>query len=94
MSQDKELVLRELRKIPSIGKACAYDLWKIGIRSVKDLKNKNPKELYERLNYVTGSTHDVCMLYTFRCAVYYASTENPAPGKTKWWYWKGKTINE
>ena len=28
------------------------------------------------------------MLYTFRCAVYYASTPRPKPALLKWWNWK------
>jgi hypothetical protein len=30
------------------------------------------------------------MLYTFRCAVYFANTYGGAqdPAKLKWWYWK------
>jgi hypothetical protein len=87
---EKLQVLKELQTIPSIGKACAYDLWKIGIRSVTDLKNKNPAHLYETLNVMTGVTHDICMLYTFRCAVYYASAKTHQSEKLKWWYWKGK----
>ena len=94
MSLEKRTALRELQRIPSIGKACTYDLWNIGIRKIDDLKDKNTKELYEQLNYVTGIRHDICMLYTFRYAVYFASTRNPQPGKLKWWYWKGKTFKE
>ncbi len=90
----KAETLKEFQKIPSVGKACALDLWNIGIRDVSDLKNKNPKELYLQLNEVTGATHDICMLYTFRCAVYYVSTKNPDPQKLKWWYWKEKKFNE
>ena len=46
------------------------------------LKNKNPKELYEQLNFATGVRHDICMLYTFRCAVYFAYTKNPQPANS------------
>jgi len=28
------------------------------------------------------------VLYTFRCAVYYASNSNHDPEKLKWWNWK------
>ncbi len=85
---EKSSVLKELRQIPGIGKACSYDLWNIGIRKISDLKNKNPMALYEKLNALSGVKHDVCMLYTFRCAVYFASTQKPDPKKLKWWYWK------
>lgn len=91
---DKSSVLKELRQIPGIGKACSYDLWNIGIRKISDLKNKNPTQLYHQLNAVTCMTHDICMLYTFRCAVYFASTKKPEPEKLNWWYWKNKTFKE
>ena len=94
MISEKQSTLRALQRIPSIGKACACDLWNIGIRKIEDLKDRNPKELYEQLNHVSGLRHDICMLYTFRCAVYFASTKGPQPEKLKWWYWKGKTFNE
>lgn len=91
---DKAAVLKAFRTIPGIGKACAQDLWNIGLRSVEDLKGKNPGELYEQLNAVTGMRHDICMLYTFRCAVYYASERHHDREKLNWWYWKDKTYNE
>jgi hypothetical protein len=31
---------------------------------------------------------DRCLLYVFRCAVYYASTAAPEPELLKWWSWK------
>jgi hypothetical protein len=31
---------------------------------------------------------DRCLLYVFRCAVYYASTARPSPAKLRWWNWK------
>jgi nucleotidyltransferase/DNA polymerase involved in DNA repair len=51
---EKSSVLTELRQIPGIGKACSYDLWNIGIRKISDLKNKNPKVLYEKLMHSRG----------------------------------------
>ncbi|CAN5561270.1 protein Cdd1 [soil metagenome] len=90
VTSEKEKILKELQKIPSIGKACSLDLWNIGIRRVSDLKNKSPEKLYKKLNKVTGAVHDICMLYTFRCAVYYASNEKHEKEKLNWWYWKEK----
>lgn len=90
----KAVVLKQLQTIPGVGKACALDLWNIGIRQVADLKNQNPWRLYNQLNRVTGQTHDVCMLYTFRCAVYYASENQHDPEKLKWWNWKNRPYRE
>jgi hypothetical protein len=94
LTLDKNKVLKEFRTIPSIGKACSVDLWNMGLRSIKDLKGQNPKILYDKLNTITGIKHDICMLYTFRCAVYYATEEDHENEKLKWWYWKDRIYNE
>jgi hypothetical protein len=86
----KSRILKNLQTIPGIGKSIAEDLYDIGIRSVDDLKGKNPQELYESSNIVAGVVQDPCLLYTFRCAVYFAKTKNPDPELLKWWNWKDK----
>ncbi len=91
---NKEKILKQFQIIPGIGKACSLDLWNIGLRSIADLEGQNPNDLYEKLNKVTGAKHDICMLYTFRCAVYYMSEQNHDKDKLNWWYWKDKTYNE
>ena len=90
----KPEALKELQKIPGIGKACALDLYNIGVHKISDLKNQNPAVLYDHLNTLTGATHDICMLYTFRCAVYFASEKTHEKKKLNWWYWKNKTYRE
>jgi hypothetical protein len=85
-----EQSLKELQQIPGVGKAISLDMWQMGIRSVDDLQGQNPEELYERLCAQKGVQVDRCMLYVFRCAVYYAATDNPAPELLKWWNWKDK----
>lgn len=94
MAETKDKVLKQLQVIPGIGKACALDLWNIGIRRVEDLEGQNPALLYNKLNLTTGVVHDICMLYTFRCAVYYATEAMPQQEKLNWWYWKDKKYNE
>ena len=90
----KAKILKELQTIPSIGKACSYDLWNIGIRSIDDLKQQNPRALYDKLSVHSGVTQDICMLYTFRCAVYYATEKKHKKEKLNWWYWKDKPYLE
>lgn len=86
----KEVSVKELMQIPGIGKSIANDLWNIGIKSIADLQRKDPHDLYERSNLYAGVTQDRCLLYTFRCAVYYANTPKSRhnPEKLKWWNWK------
>ena len=76
-----------LTAIPGVGKSIARDLQNIGITSVKDLKGKNPEALYELSNKYTGVAQDKCLLYVFRCAVYFANGGRN-PEKLKWWNWK------
>jgi hypothetical protein len=81
-------VLRELQTIPSIGPSLAQDLYALGIRRVADLTRRKPETLYRRLEQLTNSHQDRCVLYTFRCAVYYARTPRPDPRRLLWWNWK------
>lgn len=82
-----------LQEIPGIGPSLAADLRLLGIRRVADLKGRDPERLYRKLERLTGSHQDPCVLYTFRCAVYYASTPRPKPELLKWWNWKGRTTD-
>jgi Pathogenicity locus len=82
--------IRDLMQIPGVGKSIAGDLWNINIKSVAALKGKDPEQLYHLSNQYAGCVQDRCLLYVFRCAVYYAETP-PArrePEKLKWWSWK------
>jgi len=84
----------ELQLIPGIGPSLAQDLRQLGIQAIADLRTKNPQTMYDQLCTLTHSRQDPCVLYTFRCAVYFASTPSPDQAKLKWWYWKNDTINE
>lgn len=84
----KQDVLKELQHIPGVGKSIAEDLWNLGIRSIHDLNGQNPEELYHEQCLQQGMHVDRCMLYVFRCAVYYASHEVHDPYLLKWWNWK------
>jgi len=83
-----ENALKELMTIPGVGPKMAEALWSIGIRSVADLKWRDPEDLYEKLCAVTGNRVDRCVLYVFRLAVYYASKAKHDPELLKWWNWK------
>lgn len=87
-------VLKELRRIPGVGEAISRDLWQLGIRSVEELRGRDPEELYQRLCRLQGETIDRCMLYVFRCAVYFASNETHDPDRLKWWNWKDARVEE
>ena len=78
----------ELQEIPGVGKSIAEDLWHLGIRRVTDLKGKDPERLYVKRCFQVGTQIDRCLLYVFRCAVYYASHNRHKPELLKWWNWK------
>lgn len=80
--------LKEFRKIPGVGPSIAQDLWDLGYRGLKELENQSPEQMYEAHCQQKGMKVDRCILYVFRCAVYYASNEQHDPEKLKWWNWK------
>lgn len=79
-----------LLQIPWIWKVIARDLAEMGFTEVEDLRGQNPEVIYEMANKLRGSVQDPCLLYTFRCAVYFADTppEKRDPELLKWWNWK------
>ena len=85
-----EATSTDLTSVPGVGLKTAADLRNLGIYSVDDLKGRDPEELYRALEARAGGHIDRCMLYVFRCAVYYASNDHHDPEKLKWWNWKDK----
>ncbi|MEO6694551.1 MAG: helix-hairpin-helix domain-containing protein [Ignavibacteria bacterium] len=84
--------IKVLITIPGVGKSIAEDLLNIGITNVQQLKGKDSEQLYNKSNEFAGAVQDRCLMYVFRCAVYFAETENKKRKneKLKWWYWKDK----
>ena len=80
--------VRDLRRIPGVGLSIADDLWRLNIRRVEQLRDRSPDELYGRFCAMVGGPVDRCLLYVFRCAVYYARTPDPEPELLRWWAWK------
>ena len=80
----------DLMRIPGVGKSIANDLLNIGVRNVDDLKGRDPYTLFDQSNEYAGCIQDRCLLYVFKCAVYFAETppELHDTEKLKWWYWK------
>ena len=78
--------------MPGVGISIANDLWNINIKSIAALKGKDPYLLYDLSNKYAGMVQDRCLLYVFRCAVYYAETAagQRDPELLKWWNWKNR----
>jgi hypothetical protein len=83
--------VKNLMVIPGVGRAVADDLIQMGIKKVSDLKDKDPERLYHKSNRQAGIVQDRCLLYTFRCAIYFASNTKHDEEKLKWWTWKDKS---
>jgi len=81
-------ILKEFQVIPGVGKSIAQDLWDLGYRSVVELKNENPEKMYKKFCDLKGQHIDRCLLYVFRCAVYFTSNKIHDPELLKWWNWK------
>jgi len=88
MSKPDKSALRDLQQIPGVGRKIAEDLCNLGFRTVQDLQNQDPEELYLNLCAQKGVHVDRCALYVFRCAVYFASGEKHNSELLKWWNWK------
>lgn len=83
-------VARDLTRIPGVGPAMAADLFALGFRRVADLAGADPEEMYQRLCRLSGAHQDRCVLYVFRCAVYFAQGDERDSELLKWWNWKDK----
>ena len=70
-----------LEQIPNIGKSVANDLRLIGITKPIQLRAKDPLKLYQKINIVTRTHHDPCLLDTFMAAVDFMNGGRPKP----WW---------
>ena len=81
-----------LRAIPGVGPSIAADLRELGIKDPTGLRGRDPERLYARSNALKGVTQDRCLLYVFRCAVYFANTSRHQPELLKWWNWSDDAL--
>ncbi|HXI03064.1 MAG TPA: helix-hairpin-helix domain-containing protein [Candidatus Saccharimonadales bacterium] len=87
MKTHRRSALSGLEGIPGIGPSLAADLRSLGIQTPSDLRRRNPETLYRRLCAATGGPVDRCVLYAFRCAVYFATETAHDARLLKWWNW-------
>ena len=81
---------KEFQIIPGIGKSLSQDLVDLGYRRIEELRGENPEEMYQNLCFLRSQHIDRCVLYVFRCAVYFASNSVHKPELLKWWNWKDR----
>ncbi len=80
--------ITDLQRIPGVGPRIEQVLRDLGVNQVAELRGANPEHLYERLCVLRRAAIDRCVLYVFRCAVYFASQREYDPELLKWWNWK------
>jgi Pathogenicity locus len=78
---------RRLQDLISVGPAMVRDFELMGIRSVAELRRRNPEKLYEELCQATGKAQDICCLDVFRAAVAQARNPRLPAEQCQWWYW-------
>lgn len=78
----------EFQKIPGVGKKMSQDFVELGYRTVEDLVGESPEAMYQNIMALRGMHVDRCVLYVYRCAVYFASNSSHDPELLKWWNWK------
>jgi len=88
--ETKEQILKEFQQIPGVGPSLSEDLWRLGLRSLDDLKQCHPQDLYDQLCALEGTHVDRCVLYVFRLAVYFATHTKHDPALLQWWKWKDR----
>jgi len=81
---------RSLRDLISVGPAMLRDFDLLGIRSVSQLAKQDPHRMYARLERLTGTHQDPCVLDTFQAAVAQARNPRLPAQQCQWWYWSRK----
>lgn len=91
---NKSEILKSFQLIPGVGKSIAIDLWNLGYRSIGELRGENPEKMYLAFENLLGTKVDRCLLYVFRCAVYFAENDRHDLKKLKWWNWSDDHLSK
>jgi len=80
----------DLQSAPGVGPSIAQALRDLGFHQLRDLHGADPETMYDKLRLMRGGYMDRCVLYVFRCAVYFANNSTHDPELLKWWNWKDR----
>lgn len=83
----------DLQQAPGVGPSIAADLQALGVTSLAALARQDPEALFEQLCAQRGERIDPCVLYVFRCGVYFAASKCHDPELLKWWNWKDRKLD-
>lgn len=75
--------VKALTDLPNIGPSIAEDLRLLGYTSPQQLAGQDPYEMYDRLNTMTRTTHDPCLLDCFISVTRFMDGEKPQV----WWHY-------
>ena len=78
--------VQKFEEIPNVGPRIAADFRALGIKTPKDLAPQDPMKLYLKLQKLTGSKQDPCVLDTFMAAVDFMQGAPAMP----WWHYTPK----
>ena len=73
--------VHQLTDLPNVGPAMEKNLELIGIKTPKQLVEKDPLELYLMLCRKSGIRHDPCVLDVFMSVTSFVNGDKPKP----WW---------
>ena len=78
---------RQLKDLVSVGPAMIHDFEILGIHTVAQLAQQNPRTLYVDLCRLTHKQQDICCLDVFTAAVLQARNPFLPAEQCQWWYW-------
>jgi len=81
---------RALKDLISVGPAMLRDFELLKVRSVAQLAKQDPHKMYAKLQRLTGTRQDPCVLDTFHAAVAQARNPRLSAHQCQWWYWSRK----
>ena len=81
---------RRLGDLISVGPAMLRDFELLGIHSVAQLAESDPRKLYSRLCELRREPLDLCCLDVFQAAIAQARNPRLPAEKCLWWYWSQK----
>ncbi len=73
--------IKKFEQIPNVGPRIARDFRTLGIKSPSDLAKQDPLKMYIKLQKITDSKQDPCVLDTFMAVVDFMKGTEAKP----WW---------
>lgn len=78
--------ITKFTQIPNVGPRIASDFKTLGIKTPKDLAKQDPLKMYRKLEKLTNSKQDPCVLDTFMAVVDFMQGAPARP----WWHYTPK----